>query len=70
MTKQEAISEMMKGKKLTHYNFTPEEWVTIGSEGQYILEDGVECSASEFWQWRKDSQWLIDWELWLAVVPK
>ena len=68
MTKSEALTQMMMGKKLTHTNFTPEEWVTTGDEGQYILENGVECSASEFWQWRLGNEWNDGWELWLAVT--
>ena len=64
MTKEEAIVEMAKGVKMSHRNFTPEEWIYIGANGKYVLEDGVECSASEFWVWRKDEYWNTGWEHW------
>jgi hypothetical protein len=64
MTKEEAIQEMRAGKKVTHRYFSPEEWVTMGTEGQIVLEDGVECSPEEFWQWRTDDSYKTDWELW------
>jgi hypothetical protein len=63
MTKEEAIQEMIAGKKVTHRHFTPEEWVTMGTYGQMVLEDGVECSPFEFWRWRTDESYETDWEL-------
>lgn len=64
MTKEEAISQMKAGKKLTHRYFTAEEWVKTDATGMiYILEDGVECSPQEFWQWRTDEAWNSDWEI-------
>ncbi len=66
MTKLEAIEVMKQGIKVTHKYFTKEEWVTIGKNGKMILEDGVECSPHEFWQWRKDSYWGNDWSLFIG----
>jgi hypothetical protein len=63
MTKAEAIILMREGKKLTHQHFAPEEWVTILRGGKMLLEDGVECSQTEFWHWRTDTSWNNDWEL-------
>jgi hypothetical protein len=64
MTKEEAISLMKAGHKLTHRYFTSEEWVKTDETGMiYILEDGVECSHYEFWHWRKDESWNTGWEL-------
>ena len=63
MTKQEALKEMKKGKKISHFLFSPEEWMTI--EGNKIkLEDGVICSQSEFWKWRTDENWNDGYQFW------
>jgi len=56
MTKQEAIEEMKKGKKITHKHFSSSEWMTI-KNGRYLFEDGVVCDHDEFWQWRQDFSW-------------
>jgi hypothetical protein len=62
MTKQEAISLMKSGKKLSHKHFTDDEWVKTDATGMiYILEDGVELTPDEFWQWRTDIAWESDW---------
>lgn len=56
MTKQEAIAAMQEGKKVRHYNFSIEEWMTM--EGDDIkLEDNVVCDAMEFWRWRSGPAW-------------
>lgn len=58
MTKQEAIEEMKKGKKITHRHFTKKEWLKSNQDGTiYMLEDGVECSSQEFWRWRISEDW-------------
>lgn len=67
MTKEEAIQEMRKGKKIRHGSFLPEEWMTMDGE-QILLEDGVKCSQDEFWVWRKEQRWDDGYELWLAVT--
>jgi len=64
MTKEDAIELMKQGVKMTHAYFTPEEWVYIGKNGQYVLEDGVECHRQEFWQWRQAESWKDGWERW------
>lgn len=66
MDKAQAIAEMKKGKKLTHKYFTEDEWVTIGVNGQYVLEDGVECSFYEFWRWRQSEAFNSDWEFFIS----
>ena len=64
MTKQEAIELMKKGERLSHYGFTPDEWIESNSDGSiYTLEDGVKCTFTEFWIWRKDVLWLNGWNL-------
>jgi hypothetical protein len=67
MTKNEAIELMKQGKKLTHKYFGTEEWVSMGNDGQMILEDGVECTPEEFWYWRKYSYWDKDWSIFNCV---
>lgn len=64
MTKLEAIEQMKAGQKLTHRYFTSDEWVKSNQSGtRLILEDGVEGSPHEFWQWRTDESWNSDWEI-------
>ena len=57
MTKDEAISHMQQGKKITHYLFEIDEWMTMNSDGNIVLEDGVECSLSEFFKYRSGECW-------------
>ncbi len=64
MSKEDAIELMKQGVKMTHTYFTPEEWVYISKGGEYVLEDGVECSHHEFWQWRQAEFWQDGWERW------
>ena len=64
MTKEEAIELMKKGVKMTHKYSTPEEWVYIGNDGKYVLEDGVECDKYEFWKWRIQEYWNDGWSEW------
>lgn len=64
MTKLEAIEQMKAGHKLTHRNFTDDEWITSNKSGTiFIFEDGVECSTQEFWRWRTHKSWDSDWEI-------
>jgi len=63
MTKLEALEAMNKGKKVTHKSFTKEEWITKTYGYNYLLEDGVVCSFSEFWRWRTEPCWDNDWSI-------
>lgn len=63
MTKKEAIKLMKKGVKMTHKYFSDDEWIYIGNDGRYVLEDGVECDYDEFWHCRQDEQWNNDWSI-------
>lgn len=56
MKKYKAIELMRQGKKITHRNFTPDEWMVI-ENGQILFEDGFRCSQAEFWKWRTDESW-------------
>jgi len=64
MTKDEAKQAMREGKKVTHRYFTPDEWVKSDQDGViYILEDGVELTAREFWKYRTNPAFESDWQL-------
>jgi hypothetical protein len=69
MTRFEAAQALKAGKKLTHKYFTPEEWVMGIDKGYYLLEDGVRCTAAEFWKWRQGDGFDNDWEL-IKEKPK
>jgi hypothetical protein len=63
MSRYEAAQALKVGKKLTHRYFTPEEWVKGDGEGYYIMEDGVRCTAAEFWKWRQYEDFNTDWSI-------
>ena len=64
MTKQEAIIAMQNGIKLTHKNFSSDEWIRE-KIGMYEFEDGCLCDFEEFWQFRQGSAWEKDWEVFI-----
>lgn len=64
MTKQEAIEQMQKGKKVTHRFFTNDEWIESNLHGTMLFLSGIShCSANEFWRDRTDESWNSDWEI-------
>ena len=63
MTRFEAAQALKAGKKLTHRYFDKDEWVMGTDDGNYIMEDGVKCTAMEFWKWRTNPVFNIDWEI-------
>jgi hypothetical protein len=63
MTRFEAAQALKEGKKLTHRYFSPNEWVMGIHDGYYLLEDGVQCTAAEFWKWRQKPMFDDDWEI-------
>lgn len=60
MTREEAIAALDDGKTLTHKYFTSSEWVR-GAGCMYEFEDGVMCSPSEFWAYRRDDGFNDGW---------
>lgn len=52
MTKQEAHKEMLKGHKMRHQYYSPEEFVFINSDNEFETEDGYSHGGiyDEFWQ--------------------
>jgi hypothetical protein len=67
MTRDEAKLALRQGKKLTHTYFSKDEWVMGGevtpSDEFYVLEDGVHCTAREFWNYRKNYMFDHGWEI-------
>lgn len=56
LSKQEAIRLMKRGKKITHRLFGSDEWITMRGN-MILLEDGVKCHASDFWELRNKPVW-------------
>lgn len=63
MTKQEAIQLMQEGKKLTHFLFTDEEWITMPDPFIIKTEDGYIRRSDEFWKYRKGDNWEEGWKI-------
>ena len=57
MTKEVAIELMKQGTKITHHYFDKKEWMTMLSDGNILLEDGVKCKPSDFWRDRTSPGW-------------
>jgi hypothetical protein len=63
MLKAEAIQAMKDGKRVSHYLFGSDEWMTM-EHGMIVFEDGVQCSFAEFFN--KDRQgdaWEKDYKI-------
>ena len=63
MNRFEAAQALKEGKKLTHIYFSSDEWVMGIDDGYYLLEDGVQCTAAEFWKWRQQEFFNDGWEI-------
>lgn len=55
---------MLKGKKVTHRYFMPDEWVTMPDANTIHYNDGVTGTSKTFWQVRSHAEWQFDWSLW------
>jgi hypothetical protein len=64
MTKQEAITAMKAGAKLTHKSFMLNEWVTMEGNKTIITEEGYALSDKEFWAYRTGDYFENDWSIW------
>lgn len=56
MSKEEAISKMKQGKKVTHENFCLIDWVTI-NDGFIITSGGSRQLPYDFWKKRTHNSW-------------
>lgn len=65
MNKREAKYAMKQGKKLTHENFSEEEWVSETVGERYVFEDGVITNTEDFWKYRDTSDWNKGWSIFI-----
>jgi len=65
MTKEEAKAAIARGYKITHTYFDDYEFVRINAiaPSMYVFEDGVNQTASEFWDMRNDEDWNGGWSI-------
>lgn len=56
MVKADAILLMIKGTKITHRYFSENEWMVI-EDDLIILEDWVQCTPHDFWEYRQSESW-------------
>lgn len=63
MSKEDAIQELISGRKLTHAYFSPNEWMKRNNSIEYEFEDGVKVEPNDFWELRTGNGWEKDWEL-------
>lgn len=61
MTKEEANTAMLQGKKITHIYFSDNEFIYL-KNGQIHDENDYNIDI-EFWIWRADIAWDNDWYL-------
>jgi len=69
MTKQDAITAMREGKKVTHRYFSNDEWVALTATGLYLFEDGAICTSLLFWQDRQGEYWETGWSVFENIKP-
>lgn len=62
MTKQEAIAAMREGKKVRHRYFSDDEYIKI-QDDMIVTEEGYTVLQTEFWYFRQDSHFDVDWEI-------
>lgn len=56
MERQEAITAMKKGVKITHDAFSDNGWMSMRGN-KIITEEGYSHSAIEFWSYRQGEMW-------------
>lgn len=62
MNKQEILTPLAEGKKVTHRYFDPGEYVYL-LDGKMHLEDGNSIDPETFWKDREGDHWDKDWEV-------
>lgn len=62
MTKAEAIEAMESGLRVSHRNFSSDEWMRKIA-GRFEFEDGCMCWPVEFWSMRSEESWDNDWKV-------
>ncbi len=64
MTQDEALTAIQHGEKVTHKYFTPNEYITKGTQGGIMFEDGIQTTWFEFFRLRKEDYWKDGWSIW------
>lgn len=62
MTKQEAYNEMLKGFKMKHQYYSPEEFVFINENGEFETEDGYSHGGINDEFWSVYQKWEDGWD--------
>ncbi len=61
MTINQAKTALWEGHKLTHYLFSPDEFVYLDENG--ILRDEQGLNMHNFWDYRDSLAWQHDWKV-------
>jgi hypothetical protein len=56
MNKEEALTAMREGRKVSHEYFSYEEWLTI-INGKLVTHEGEACSIEDFFKTRTGEIW-------------
>ena len=68
MNREQAKAKMKEGEKLTHYYFSPEEWVSY-KDGKVLTEEDYLHDWDEFWSHREDEYFDDNWSLYGEEDP-
>lgn len=63
LTIAQAEMALRSGKKISHKNMMPDEWVRLASPGKIQTEDGYEVSTQTFWADRTNESWKTGWRI-------
>jgi hypothetical protein len=69
MTKQEAITAMREGKKVTHRYFTSDEWITLNGY-MIVTEEGYSIPEHAFWKDRQSPSFEDGWSIYYEQDPE
>lgn len=64
MTKQEAITALQEGKKVSHSLFCEGEWIELNKKDLQIQDEkGTQLNWSLFWKVRTADRWNTGWDI-------
>jgi hypothetical protein len=63
MTKDEAITALRHGEKVTHSYFMPGDYIYIGADGELYDESGICMYRANFWRLRHGEMWATGWDI-------
>ncbi len=70
MLKGEAIKAIQRGEKVTHQNFSPDEFMEKGRHGGIQFEDGVQSTLFEFFRVRTGESWETGYSIFKATASE